>query len=138
MSKREGAMKLFEREQSLTKLQDLLHEVASGNGHTVLISGEAGIGKTSLVELFLIQDCGSAWQLIGRCETLFTPCPLRPFYDIAAQAQGRLQELLGRDLPLPMLLLDLLEEIRQKKRLTILVFEDIHWADEATLDLLKS
>src|SRR5436309_279908 len=109
----------------------------TGNGRTVLISGEAGIGKSALVEQFVSQHCSSARLLWGACEALFTPRPLGPLYDIAAQAQGNLSTLMGRDTERQTLFSAMLEELQESPLPTVVVIEDIHWADEATLDLIK-
>src|SRR5262249_30273099 len=118
-------------------LAALWRTATSGKGQTVFVSGEAGIGKTSLVEHFLVQHCGSARMLVGGCEAFFTPRPLGPLYDIAVQSQGRLSQLLRQDLPRATLFSALLEDLQGSKSPTVLVFEDVHWADEATLDLIK-
>src|SRR5687767_12748594 len=47
-----GEMELLEREQFFGELEAILSDVATGKGRFVLVSGEAGIGKTSFVERF--------------------------------------------------------------------------------------
>ncbi|MGZ3627724.1 MAG: helix-turn-helix transcriptional regulator [Ktedonobacteraceae bacterium] len=130
-------MDLLERDHYLDQLSVLLRKATTGNGRTVLISGEAGIGKTALVEQFVSQHCNATRQLWGACEALFTPRPLGPLYDIAAQAEGSLSTLMGRCIERPTLFSAFLDEIQKSSLPTIVVFEDIHWADEATLDLIK-
>src|SRR5262249_34046568 len=100
-------------------------------------SGEAGIGKTSLVEHFVALYAGSARTLSGRCEALFTPRPLGPLYDIAGQTRGRLIETLKNDPLRATVFSAVLEDLQAAKMPTLLVLEDVHWADEATLDLIK-
>jgi len=129
-------MDLLERDPCFHQLSELLRTAATGHGRTVLISGEAGIGKTALVEQFVSQYCGAARRLWGACEALFTPRPLGPLYDIATQAGGSLSTLLGRNTERPMVFSALLEALQQHPP-TVVVFEDVHWADEATLDLIK-
>jgi len=77
--------------------------------------------------------------LWGACEALFTPRPLGPLYDIATQTQGALSTLMGmgRDTGRPTLFSAFLDELQKSADPTIVVFEDVHWADEATLDLIK-
>ncbi len=130
-------MELLERDQSLETLAVRWRTAASGRGQTVFVSGEAGIGKTSLVDHFLAQHCGSARTLWGGCEALFTPRPLGPLYDIAVQSQGRLSRILKQDLPRAIVFSALLEDLQGSQTPSVLVFEDVHWADEATLDLIK-
>ena len=131
------SMELLERDRHFEQLSELFHTATTGNGRTVLVSGEAGIGKTALVEQFVSQQCRAARRLWGACEALFTPRPLGPLYDIAAQTQGTLSTLMSRDTPRPMLFSALLDELQKSAIPTVVVFEDVHWADEATLDLIK-
>ena len=126
-------MQLLEREQFLDKLDAIRNEVASGKGHLVLVSGEAGIGKTSLVELFA-RDCQRV--LWGACDALFTPRPLGPLYDIALQTEGKLLELLEEQAPRASIFSAFLNEIQNDASSSLVVIEDVHWADESTLDLL--
>lgn len=130
-------MDLLERDHCFTQLSALLHLATTGHGRTVLISGEAGIGKTALVEQFVSQHCGAATRLWGACEALFTPRPLGPLYDIATQVGGRLSALLAGTSERATVFSALLEELQKRPVPTIVVFEDVHWADEATLDLIK-
>jgi predicted ATPase len=53
-------MDLIEREPQLEKLSDAWRQAIAGNGRVALISGEAGIGKTSLVERFILKHRKSA------------------------------------------------------------------------------
>src|SRR5713226_8934365 len=133
----QNSMELLERDRYFEQLSELFHTATTGNGRTVLVSGEAGIGKTALVEQFVSQQCRAARQLWGACEALFTPRPLGPLYDIAAQTRGTLSTLMSRDTPRPMLFSAFLDEVQKSAIPTVVVFEDVHWADEATLDLIK-
>ena len=129
-------MDLLERAEFFEQLQDTLAEVKHGHGRVALVTGEAGIGKTSLVEQFAEtqkNDCRVLW---GGCDALFTPRPLGPLYDIALQLRGNLINLLDDEAPRAAIFSAVLEEL-QNHTPTILVVEDVHWADEATLDLLK-
>src|SRR4051794_16806040 len=78
-------MKLIERAEFLSSLHDQFAIASQGDGHCVLVSGEAGIGKTSLVKTFSheVKHSGKIFQ--GTCDALFTPRPLAPLYDIALQ-----------------------------------------------------
>src|SRR5215471_19001267 len=132
-----STMDLLERDHCFNQLEELLRTATTGTGRTVLISGEAGIGKTTLVQQFVNQHCSEARQLWGACEALFTPRPLGPLYDIATQVQGSLFALMGSNTERPTLFSAFLDELRKSPLPTIVVFEDVHWADEATLDLIK-
>src|SRR5262249_13673509 len=127
-------MDLLERAEFFEQLQDTLAEVMHGRGRVALVTGEAGIGKTSLVEQFAQQQKTGCRVLWGGCDALFTPRPLGPLYDIAQQLQGDLINLLKDEAPRAAIFSATLEELQKP---TLLVVEDVHWADEATLDLLK-
>ena len=71
----------------------------------------------------------------GACDALFTPRPLGPLHDMAAQTGGDLPRLLQEDASRVAIFAAFLQELGRGP--TIAVVEDIHWADEATLDLLK-
>lgn len=139
-----------EREQSL--LQDKLAAARAGDGSLVLISGEAGIGKTTLAE-GLCQEARAhdAVVLIGRCYDLTETPPYGPWIELFGQYQPE-----GEFPPLPSAfamrgtigvvssraalvqqVLDFLSELTAQRPLTLL-FEDLHWADSASLDLLRS
>jgi len=129
-------MELLERASFLNALSDYAAEARQGSGRLVLVSGESGIGKTALVEAFRAQLHGARW-LWGACDGLLTPRPLGPLFDMAAQAGGRLAELCGRGAAAGQLFGAFLAELDSPAALTVAVIEDVHWADEATLDLLR-
>lgn len=128
-------MNLLERDAPLHELQEALQAVMGGNGRIVLISGEAGIGKTSLVEKFTGDQKGLVRVLWGVCDAMFTPRPLGPLHDMAAQISVNLSRLLNADANRTAIFSAALSELQDRP--TIAVFEDLHWADEPTLDLLR-
>ena len=77
-------MALLERDEELTRLRATLHPAQGGRGSVVLVSGEAGIGKTSLVRAFLDDARGRTRVLTGACYDLTTPRALGPIRDMAA------------------------------------------------------
>ena len=129
-------MDLLERAEFFEQLQTALGEVSFNHGRVVLVTGEAGIGKTSLVEQFAEKHQDKFRVLWGGCDALFTPQPLGPLHDIAQQLHGNLATLLHDEAPRAVIFSAALEELRNQTT-TLLVIEDVHWADEATLDLLK-
>ncbi|HEY7123774.1 MAG TPA: AAA family ATPase [Ktedonobacterales bacterium] len=128
---------LLERDQCFEQLTQLWHTATTGQGRIVLVRGEAGIGKTALVEQFVTQHCQRARRLWGACDALFTPRPLGPLYDMAAQVGGTLASLLRQETPRPLVFSSLLDELQHGSGPAVVVIEDVHWADEATLDLIK-
>jgi predicted ATPase len=129
-------MDLLERDAELAALESLLERAVSAEGHLVLLGGEAGVGKTALVRHLCERAAGSARVLIGACDPLSTPRPLGPLLDIAHVAGGELAQLVAADAPRHMLFRAALDALTTS-RPTIFVIEDAHWADEATLDLLR-
>ena len=130
-------MELLERERALSELDAALSQVIGGGGRTVLVSGEAGIGKTALVDQFAARHRQTVRVLWGVCDALFTPRPLGPLHDIAHQTRTDLLTLLSKKASRTSIFAAFLDDLKASTRPSIVVFEDIHWADEATLDLIK-
>jgi DNA-binding CsgD family transcriptional regulator len=129
-------MRLLERGACLTSLVEYADEACRGDGRLVLVGGEAGIGKSALVERFQ-QDLPDARWSWGTCDGLFTPRPLGPLFDLADQLGGTLLELCQARADREELFRALLRQVSEPGTLDVVVVEDIHWADEATLDLLR-
>jgi DNA-binding CsgD family transcriptional regulator/tetratricopeptide (TPR) repeat protein len=127
-------MQLLEREQCLSDLASWLDPGVRDSGCIVLVAGEAGIGKTALLQEFA-QRQSEVRVLWGACDALITPRPLGPLHDIARQTQGRLATTLGSGASAELIFTAALDEFERTK--SLIVLEDVHWADEATLDLLK-
>jgi len=127
-------VELLEREPFLTTLGEAL-EAARTSGRIALISGEAGIGKTSLVDRFAAIKRASTRVLWGACDSLLTPQPLGPLHDIAATLPGEFAERLRAGARPIEIFAALLATLREAPSLVII--EDVHWADAATLDLVK-
>lgn len=130
-------MILLEREEPLVLLEGALSKAREGRGHSVFIGGEAGIGKTSLVESFVRSQEQGVRVMWGACEALSTPRPLGPLYDIAHELGGKLLEALDADRPPHRLFQAFVDELRTADRPTVVVIEDAHWADDASADFLK-
>ncbi len=128
---------LLERFRQLSALGDALAAVMkSSDGRLVLVAGEAGGGKTALLRRFCDERRGSARILWGACDALFTPRPLGPLLDVAERTGGELEQLVEREARPHDVAASLVRELRTTTP-TILVLEDLHWADEATLDVLR-
>ena len=125
---------LVERGAAVEALDGCLQTVREGSGQIVLVCGEAGIGKTSLLRQFASQHPRvPLWW--GACDALQTPHPLAPLLDIARENHPRFAAQLAG--PRPALFEAVLDELRLAATPVLVVIEDAHWADDATLDLLK-
>ena len=127
---------LLERSAQLDALGEAFASAREdGRGRLVLISGEAGVGKSALMRAFCEDRAESVRVLWGACDSLFTPRPLGPFVDVAALTGGALDEVVHRDAKPYDVAGALIRELGARAP-TILVLDDLHWADEATLDVL--
>jgi DNA-binding CsgD family transcriptional regulator len=131
------AVELLERDAPLAALESALLAAIAGTGSVVLLSGEAGIGKTSVVRAFERAVKGRARVLVGACDDLLTPRMLGPLRDaVRIGSPGALAAAVAGD-DRDAVLLAAVEELSDPRRPTVLVVEDVHWADEATLDVLR-
>ncbi|MGH9456067.1 MAG: ATP-binding protein, partial [Thermoanaerobaculia bacterium] len=129
-------MELLEREPCLEALAGALRLAGSGSGRIAAIYGEAGIGKTSLLEAFAAAHAGEARIFWSGCEALSTPRALGPLHDVARLTRGPLERGLAGETERSALFAIALDELARVAP-TVLLVEDVHWADDATLDLLK-
>jgi DNA-binding CsgD family transcriptional regulator/tetratricopeptide (TPR) repeat protein len=129
-------MALLERDVPLALLADYADQARRGEGRVVLVAGEAGVGKSALLEQFAAGRAPARWYW-GASDGLFTPRPLGAFLDIADQIGGRPAALSRAQASRDELFTALLSELGGPGGLRVVVLEDIHWADEATLDLLR-
>jgi DNA-binding CsgD family transcriptional regulator/tetratricopeptide (TPR) repeat protein len=131
-----GSAGLLERSEQLKVLGEALAEVAgSSRGRVVLVAGEAGIGKTALLRRFCAGVDGSARVLWAGCDPLFTPRPLGPVMDLAGVLGGELAARAANGARPWEVAAALLGELAAGP--SVLVLEDVHWADEATLDVVR-
>lgn len=130
-------MSLFERDQFMREMTSALAGARAGSGSIVLVCGEAGIGKTALVDRFaqeaVVAGCSC---LRGACDAFFTPRVLGPLFDFARHAGGRFEETAQANPDRERLFSMLLNELHHSRGTAVIV-EDVHWADEATLDMLR-
>ena len=129
-------MELLERQTELEELARLLREAGTGAGKVALVSGEAGAGKSALVESFA-RSSGTARVFWGHCDALQTSRVLGPINEVVA-GMSLLPEAARESSPSRELLFSrLLERVSPPNPLSIVVLEDLHWADEATLDFVR-
>jgi predicted ATPase len=126
---------LLERSDELSALEAALAgATGQRRGRVVLVRGEAGIGKTLLLRRFCEEV--SARVLWAACDPLFTPRPLGPLLDVARDAGPELQACLEQSAPPHDVAAVLLDELAGPAP-NVLVIEDLHWADEATFDVVR-
>ncbi|HSD75490.1 MAG TPA: AAA family ATPase, partial [Steroidobacteraceae bacterium] len=130
-------MELLERQSQLDELTQYLREAEAGSGKVAFVVGEAGAGKSALVEAFAAQLSRGARVVWGACDALQTPRALGPVHEVAsaltvASAGSDLAEQSR-----PQLFARLVDELARRDRFTVVVLEDLHWADEATLDFVR-
>lgn len=130
-------MDLLEREDSLRIAVDVIERARQGQGGILLVAGEAGIGKSSLIECLVARLDRAQRLLQGGCEDLFSPRPLGPLRDIAVAQRGALLQLMDGGASADIVFSAFFDLLNTSAVSSIVVFEDVHWADEATLDLIK-
>lgn len=127
---------LLERSEQLSTLGEMLERVRRDRrGHLVFVGGEAGSGKTSLLRRFCEERRESARVLWGSCDGLLTPGPLGPLFEVADATGGELAELVRAGSRPHEVASALADDLTSRP--TVLVLDDLHWADEATLDVVR-
>lgn len=130
-------MELLERDLPITQLEEHVRQAAAGRGRLVLIGGEAGIGKSALLDAFRQRIAGETAVLRASCDALSTPAPLGPVRDLAPALGLTIGEHhLDRDAQ-ERLFRDVLAALTAQGEPTVVIWEDAHWADGATLDLIR-
>jgi DNA-binding CsgD family transcriptional regulator/tetratricopeptide (TPR) repeat protein len=127
--------RLLEREDALAALHGAHSEALAGQGRLVFVAGEAGVGKTALLHAFRDNVARTCRTLEGACDPLFTPRPLAPFVDVAHEIGGPLETSLVEGNGAADVFPVVLDELSAPG--AVLLLEDLHWADEATLDVLR-
>jgi hypothetical protein len=128
-------VELVERTSELAALSDCADRALAGEGVVAVVSGESGAGKTVLVERFLADRGGGTRVLAATCDPLATPRPLGPIHDIAdALSAGTRRALEEAEHSY-----DIYEAVFADlgAEPTIFVIDDMHWADQGTVDLLR-
>jgi DNA-binding CsgD family transcriptional regulator len=127
----------LERDHELAVLTGAVEEAARGKGSVVLVQGEAGIGKSSLVAALRDRLGDRARLLVGRCDDLALPRILGPFRDLVGAVGPELSAALRDPVDRDEILTALQADLSSTRRPTVLAVEDLHWADEPTLDVLR-
>jgi DNA-binding CsgD family transcriptional regulator/tetratricopeptide (TPR) repeat protein len=128
---------MLEREAELSVLAESVRAAADGNGSVVLVFGEAGIGKSSLVDALRARLPAEGRMLVGYCDDLATPRTLGPFRDLVGSVGTELSRAVTEGGDRDRLLTALRAELSWPEHPAVLVVEDVHWADDATLDALR-
>jgi DNA-binding CsgD family transcriptional regulator len=130
---------LLERDAVLAELGLLERAAGRGAGQVVLLRGEAGVGKTAVIARFTATPGRDVRVLRGWCDPLATPRPLGPLLDALAGVGPAAATALGAAIEAGdtgALYRRLLALLRDGQR-WVWVIEDAHWADGATLDLVR-
>ncbi len=132
-------MQLLERECDLATLEAVFATASAGQGCVALVGGEAGIGKSCFVEHFVAAHADrTARVLKGNCDGLFASSALAPLYDMARQSRHeRLGEQFQNGAGQMALFSTFLDLLQSSSKPVVVVIEDAHWADEATLSLIS-
>jgi DNA-binding winged helix-turn-helix (wHTH) protein/tetratricopeptide (TPR) repeat protein len=128
---------LLEREVPLHQLTEAVRAASSGGGRVVCVAGQAGLGKSSLVQNFADDVAGAAVVLVGAADDLTTPRPLGAIQDVVEQLPAAARASLPDELRGEQLLPALEALASETGAPVVVVVEDLHWADDATLDIVR-
>lgn len=134
-NRRDQATGLVERADDLAAIEQAYQAATTGVGGTIVVCGSAGMGKTSLVQTFL-DRIDEPTVFIGGCDDLIAPRSFGPFRDMA-RTTGLLPDELVRNPNREDLLAGLLDVLDRPSRPAVMVVEDAHWADDASIDILR-
>lgn len=126
---------LLERDGELAAFLEAVADAAAGRGSAVLVTGEAGIGKTTAIHAFRRALDPGTRVLAGACDDLLAPRTLGPLRDAARGTGGPLERALAETSP-DEIFGGIVEELAASAP-SVLVVEDVHWADDATIDVLR-
>ena len=128
-------VRLQERDGDLALLIARHERAMGGRGGMALLSGESGAGKSTLLQAFADGLDDNRRVLWGACDPLTTPRPLGPFHDLAAQLGDDVAATLQGASQPHEIFTAVFEHLRLHP--SVLVVDDLHWADEGTIDLLR-
>ncbi len=126
---------LADRDHQLGEIIARADDARAGRGGLVFVSGESGAGKTSFVEAFVDRWVKDERVLWGACDPLPTPRPLGPIHDLANRLALATQTVLAES-EVPYDIFDAVyDDLRTAP--SVLVLDDLQWADQGTIDLLR-
>jgi DNA-binding CsgD family transcriptional regulator len=128
-------VRLLERDADLAALTAHWARARAGTGGMVIVNGESGAGKSSLVHAFTQDQAGQTPVLWGACDPLATPRPLGPLHDVADQLGEPSRALLTEGRKAHEIYSSVLNDLRREP--CIVVVDDLHWSDQGTVDLLR-
>src|ERR687885_963184 len=129
-------MRLLERETHLRTAAAYLADAAAGHGRLVFVAGEAGVGKMSFVREVVRAAGDDVRVATGLCDGSSTPAPLAPLLEMLPQLPA---DVWPPDASRHEVFARLVAALRSPPTPEpyLLVVDDAHWADEATVDLLR-
>jgi DNA-binding CsgD family transcriptional regulator/GTPase SAR1 family protein len=130
-------MTLLERDAHLSELNQRFADVVNGKGRVVFLSGEAGAGKTSLIEQFADGLRPTTPVSIVSCDGLGMPGPFGPLIDIAEALGPDVVAVLNTHSTHDVIFHTVLGALRNAPVANVMIAEDAHWSDEASLNLLR-
>src|SRR5882672_3166632 len=130
-------MDLLERQTQLEELTRYLHDAGTRAGKIAFVGGEAGAGKSALVEHFAQHASRSARVLWGHCDAFQTSRVLGPVNEVIAGLSALPGGPQAAGLSREQLFSRLFETLSAPNPLSLVILEDLHWADEATFDFVR-
>ena len=128
---------IVERDEILARIKDRLDQAERGTGSLVLLGGEAGSGKSTVLREAVARWGDRVTVVAGACDPLITARPLGPFLEIAADPGLGLGHLVQTDRPAADLGAALVDELAAGPGAVLVAVEDLHWADDGTLDAIR-
>jgi DNA-binding CsgD family transcriptional regulator len=128
-------VRLTERDRELNELTARADQARAGRGGVVVVCGESGAGKTAFVETFLERWPEDERVLWAACDPLATPRPLGPIYDLAEQLEPDIRKVVRVSNYPYEIHSAVFEELATRP--SVLFIDDLHWADQATVDMLR-
>ena len=128
---------VIERDREFEVLAHLGAQAKSGEGSIVLVTGEAGIGKTTLINEYRKKFAHTYKFFVGASDPLAAPTPFGPIFEMAPLFDPSVKSLLKTTDSRLEIIEAVFADIAEASPTPVLVFEDIHWADSETLDFLS-